>query len=268
MNTARVLLRAFLLWTGIAAGLPLPADPAAPDLSAFREFSYSREGLCVPLGEVYRAGITIQENGDGLLRMSYLALGDGSPPESSCIDSIAVLVFGTCAKEVRLEDRLLTPAELEPLRALFSKVEIQGYDPLCEVIGRGDPCVVDRFAWDSSIASDDRCIPPFIDWDEAQEIRDLLASSIDVQRFHRGDSNGDGAVDISDAIDVLDFLFTGGAASDCSDAADASDDGRIDLSDPIATLGFLFLGTGNLPPGCVLDLTEDDLTCRFYPPCP
>ena len=35
------------------------------------------------------------------------------------------------------------------------------------------------------------------------------------QQFLRGDGNTDGTVDISDAIAVLGFLFTGGAAAPC-----------------------------------------------------
>ena len=43
-------------------------------------------------------------------------------------------------------------------------------------------------------------------------------------RFVRGDSNGDGAIDIADAIAVLSYLFAGGRALDCDDAADVNDD--------------------------------------------
>ena len=39
--------------------------------------------------------------------------------------------------------------------------------------------------------------------------------------FARGDANGDGPVDITDAITVLDALFLGGGSLPCPNAADA-----------------------------------------------
>jgi YD repeat-containing protein len=66
--------------------------------------------------------------------------------------------------------------------------------------------------------------------------------------FLRADSNGDGGVDISDAIFTLGYLFLGSASPGCLDALDANDDGSIDISDVIFTLAYLFLGTGAPPP--------------------
>ncbi len=82
--------------------------------------------------------------------------------------------------------------------------------------------------------------------------------------FSRGDANGDGMVDVSDASFTLGYLFLGDAAPPCLDAADADDDGQIDITDPIATLAYLFLGPAELPPpGTVAgrDPTPDDLDC-------
>jgi PKD repeat protein len=84
--------------------------------------------------------------------------------------------------------------------------------------------------------------------------------------FVRGDVNGNGTVEISDAIMILNYLFTGGAAPICPDAADVNDRGRIDISAPINLLNFLFLGAAPpaVPfPGRGLDPTPDSL-----PPCP
>ncbi len=92
--------------------------------------------------------------------------------------------------------------------------------------------------------------------------------------FLRGDCNGDGGVDISDAIQTLGVLFLGGGEFPCKDACDSNDDGRIDISDAINTLGVLFLGQGTIPlPGnqtCGVDPTGDDaqLTCESYSRCP
>jgi len=84
--------------------------------------------------------------------------------------------------------------------------------------------------------------------------------------FRRGDVNLDGNVNVSDPIGTLGYLFQGGPAPDCEDAADANDDGRIDLTDPIAVLMSLFGGEGPLPePGrsgaLGFDPTADELFC-------
>lgn len=94
----------------------------------------------------------------------------------------------------------------------------------------------------------------------------LLDGSVMVQDalFLRGDANGDGKRDISDPIAHLDFLFRGGAASPCEDAADTNDDGRLDLSDAVMGLSFLFQGKPTLPapfPGAGVDPTPDALGC-------
>jgi hypothetical protein len=82
--------------------------------------------------------------------------------------------------------------------------------------------------------------------------------------FRRGDSNSSGRVDLSDAVNTLTYLFSGGVAVDCADAADANDDGELDLSDALTILDFLFRGAHPPhPPGpfrCGLDLTEDALS--------
>jgi hypothetical protein len=61
-------------------------------------------------------------------------------------------------------------------------------------------------------------------------------------RFLRGECNGDGKVDISDAVCALDWLFLGRDDPDCLAALDSNGDAATDLSDAVWLLGFLFLG--------------------------
>ncbi len=83
--------------------------------------------------------------------------------------------------------------------------------------------------------------------------------------FLRGDSNGDGRVDISDPIRTLNWLFNGAAVPPCLDAADANDSGKVDISDAIFTLNFLFTGGREPPPPGPRtpggDPTPDNLSC-------
>src|SRR2546426_12753209 len=62
--------------------------------------------------------------------------------------------------------------------------------------------------------------------------------------FTRGDANSDGHLDISDPVQVLNYLFlnTAGLALSCADASDADDSGTLDISDAVMVLNFLFLG--------------------------
>ena len=82
-------------------------------------------------------------------------------------------------------------------------------------------------------------------------------------RFSRGDSDGSGAINITDGIFVLNFLFLGGPNPPCGDAADADDSGLHNITDGIFILNFLFLGGPNppAPAACGDDTTADDLDC-------
>lgn len=91
--------------------------------------------------------------------------------------------------------------------------------------------------------------------------------------FVRGDANGDGLVDIADALHTLGFLFAAGPETGCRDAADANDDGRIDTSDTVYTIDFLFRDGPPPPPPFPqigFDPTPDpyapggDLGCEAY----
>jgi hypothetical protein len=97
-------------------------------------------------------------------------------------------------------------------------------------------------------------------------------------RFFRGDFDGGGTLNITDALGSLDFLFASGPEPRCADAGDANNDGAIDLSDPLFTLNYLFVG-GRYPPSpgpaprdgeagqCGPDPEGGNLGCIFYDGC-
>ncbi len=91
------------------------------------------------------------------------------------------------------------------------------------------------------------------------------------QTFSRGDADGLGTANITDAVLILKYLFQGGLSPiGCMDAADVNDDGRISIADGIGLLRFLF-GEGDAPaapfPGCGWDHTDDALGCESARPC-
>ena len=71
--------------------------------------------------------------------------------------------------------------------------------------------------------------------------------------FRRGDANGDASVNVSDAVGILDSLFSFAGGPDCVDALDVNDDGSIDISDSVYLLLFLFSG-GNAPTAPIIDV--------------
>jgi uncharacterized repeat protein (TIGR03806 family) len=80
--------------------------------------------------------------------------------------------------------------------------------------------------------------------------------------FVRGDGNGDGSIDLSDAIHQLLYTFEGSVTANCPDAMDADDNGRLEVTDALRILGHIFSG-GPAPsppyPGPGQDPTVDDL---------
>ncbi len=92
-----------------------------------------------------------------------------------------------------------------------------------------------------------------------------IPDDCEAAQFVRGDCNIDLAIDLADAINVLNFLFAGTIPSlPCEDACDANDSGNLDLADAIFTLGTLFAGGPNPPaphPGCGPDPSDDPLGC-------
>jgi hypothetical protein len=120
--------------------------------------------------------------------------------------------------------------------------------------------------------------PPFIAVHDASGGSEAVASHVepfeiangilhivgDVSYFVRGDANDDLTVDLADAAHTLNFLFLGGRAPRCFDAADANDDGKLEIVDPVRTLNRLFLGADPLPPPNGVpgeDPTADTMTC-------
>ena len=92
-------------------------------------------------------------------------------------------------------------------------------------------------------------------------------------RLVRGDANSDGAINLTDGVIPLLYLFSGGSEPACMDSADSNDTGAIEITDAIIVFSWLFSG-GNAPaapspasPGylstdCGEDITEDGLGCE------
>jgi hypothetical protein len=94
---------------------------------------------------------------------------------------------------------------------------------------------------------------------------------VEAGTFIRGDVDGGGRVTISDAVNILRYLFQGSPeAVACARAADLNDDGLLGVGDAIYLLNFLFVAGPPPPPpfpGCWFDLKEDRLACDSAAGC-
>lgn len=97
---------------------------------------------------------------------------------------------------------------------------------------------------------------------------DPLGPEYDEFRFERGDVDDNGSLQINDAIQILNYLYTGGYSPDCIDAADIDDDGSVQINDAVMLLNYLYNG-GPAPAfphqTFGLDPTADGLSCRTEP---
>ena len=66
--------------------------------------------------------------------------------------------------------------------------------------------------------------------------------------FQRGECNNDGEVDLSDAVCILNWRFSGSAEPGCVAATNANGDNDIDIADASYLLNFLFAGNAPPPP--------------------
>jgi len=86
--------------------------------------------------------------------------------------------------------------------------------------------------------------------------------------FLRGDADASGGIDLADPVKTLQYLFLGGRA-DCVAALDSNGDGRVNVGDAVFLLGWLF-GGGDPPPApfprCGAYNAGEGLSCA-YPQC-
>ncbi len=101
-------------------------------------------------------------------------------------------------------------------------------------------------------------------------VPDECATPLTAASFIRGDCNGDQSVALSDAVDLLGWLFAAQGTPLCAAAGDATGDGSVQLVDVIYLLQYLFAGGAAPPPpfpACGSDISSS-LDCTVGAHCP
>ena len=89
----------------------------------------------------------------------------------------------------------------------------------------------------------------------------------DRPRFLRGDANGDGAVDISDGLKIIEELMLDETPA-CAWAEDLNQDGAVDVSDAVRLFQCLFTDERETIPPPYPDCARYDMLHRYRPlPC-
>jgi hypothetical protein len=74
------------------------------------------------------------------------------------------------------------------------------------------------------------------------------SSSATIALMARGDANGDGDVNIGDAVSLINYIFKGGPAPDPIDAGDSDCDAAVNIGDAVYLINYIF--KGGPAPGC------------------
>ncbi|HDS00742.1 MAG TPA: hypothetical protein ENO22_06140 [candidate division Zixibacteria bacterium] len=76
------------------------------------------------------------------------------------------------------------------------------------------------------------------------------------QSYLCGDANGDGSINVSDAVYIINYVFIGGAAPEPMASGEVNCDGNVNVSDAVWIINYVFIG-GNAPCDVDGDLEPD-----------
>ncbi len=74
----------------------------------------------------------------------------------------------------------------------------------------------------------------------------LLVMSLNLPIYKSGDANGDGTVDVGDAVHLINHIFRAGPAPEPLEAGDANCDGEVNVGDAVNLINYVFSG-GDAP---------------------
>ena len=98
----------------------------------------------------------------------------------------------------------------------------------------------------------DNCIDTF-NPDQLDSDEDGIGDACE-QLYKCGDANGDELVNVSDAVYIINYVFSGGLAPEPLESGDVNCDSRVNVSDAVYVINFVF--SGGMPP---CDIDGDDI---------
>jgi len=169
-----------------------------------------------------------------------------------------------------LEKILILSSPYPPIRT--------GLDPLSEQAGEiyslssypagtllGSNSLIIRYA-DSDIHTQSEATLGLFRWNESLQKWESLCGFLDTEHnivganinslgiyaafttgYLRGDANGDGVINVSDVVYLINYLFISGPAPDPIQAGDANCDGFVNVTDVVYLINYLFISG---PPPC------------------
>jgi hypothetical protein len=274
MNTSSCLL--FVAGIAVSAGALAAPTPCT--------------GECFTAGQYYE-----EAYGSSSVELGPVTVSEGVLPSGDGTGVRVVNCSGDAQLDIHLReshDNFLPPANIDIRRvcsetgdALPTKVCITftSDDVLWEAVRDFDSTTLTYTVVDSQLTIVDQNAQTVILSSPLGIERVVIAHGVDVcihqicvdcpdadKDFRRGDANGDGTVDLADALRTLGYLFGSERRPPCLDASDANDDTAIDLADALTTLRYLFGRGRTLPaPGvhrCGSDPTPS-IGCDHYAAC-
>ncbi len=236
---------------------------------------------------VYRDSVTATGGNDGLFQVQ---IGGDVPSTSTKV--IGAWVAGTGGVWGRLRQQDGTQLNLDRATFLMDSdawvhLAYRGDGQIFEVVVNGESGVGPAFDYDGTLEIHDTVfigkqgteswggrIDDFRVYRRAltdEEIATIMTGEPPAPKFLRGDADGNGMLQITDAIATLNFLFVGNFTPTCMDALDWTDDGGVEITDAVASLDHQF-STGDPSPApgsqnCGPDPTDDPLDCESFEAC-
>lgn len=178
----RIATVAFLALTGCG----FPGIPKTADMSAFRQFEYSR---VFPVFHFYYAdpGAVLEasiQNSQGSYWVEMTVLDNFQvfdEGQTECLEPTVLTLSSDwqegCAEKVLIASRELTPAEVQHVQSVFESISYRtgGLFP-CGFGVIVDPFFVDQYRWDELELSGFECGSKYLVASEQEEIGQLLES--------------------------------------------------------------------------------------------
>jgi len=255
-----------------SAVLAQDRDPPVELVFSFREGPGF--GFCPEPDTVSAASILFEAPRGHSIRLSVYEVVHIDVGGEDCIPTIEDFDSDNCLISRELPARVLSEAEVATFFGLLEEIEPRletGLHPLC---GSSDPCRVRDFTWEGVRTGDTHCDDPRVTFQDAELIVQALARLRDAGPgpgdpvLENGDVNGDERRDLSDAVYLLNGLFSGGPApvesgcpakvvETCPDErlrvranGDTNGDSVRDLADAVTLLSWLFRAGDEPVPLC------------------